>query len=80
MHTFLFFNHVAMEQSSYRLHIYNKLFYISYGTILITHTLNNDSCLDKNDMCISGWISPGESIIFQCRATAQEVEIASWLY
>ena len=37
-------------------------------------------CLDKNDARIRGLISPVESITFQCRATAQQVEIASWLY
>ena len=66
--------------STCRPHNDDNLFYIAYCTTLITHILNNYSCFDIDDVRISGWISPVGSTIFQCRATAQHVEIASWLY
>ena len=42
--------------------------------------MNNDTCFDINDVRMSKWISPVGSTIFQCGETAQQVEIASWLY
>ena len=60
-HTFFFFLY-DITVYIYRLHSYNKV-YISYGTILTTHTLNNDSCLDKDDVPISRWISPAAAVL-----------------
>ena len=67
-------------QSTHRHHGYEKLAYISYAIILNTNTLNYHYCLNLDDVRIRGRISPVGSIIFQCQATAQQVEIASWLH
>ena len=39
-------------------HSFNKLVYVWYETIVITHTMNNHSCLDINDVHIGKLLSP----------------------
>ena len=58
---------------------YDKLAYILYGILFNTYSLNF-SFLEIDDVCIGRRISPVGSSKYQCGATAQQVEIASWLY